>query len=90
MALRREREQAIALRLAGKSYSEIKKRLGVGKGTLSYWLHDYPLSDEQLKLVRDWNPRRIENFRNTMRRKREERLERVYARVSRDIARIDR
>lgn len=43
------REQAMRLRLQEElSYSEIKKRLGVPKSTLSYWLRDHPLSDEKV------------------------------------------
>ncbi|MCX6713082.1 MAG: helix-turn-helix domain containing protein, partial [Candidatus Vogelbacteria bacterium] len=63
------KQKAVKLRLEGKSYSEIKNLLGISKSTLSGWLEDYPLSKERIKELRDWNPRRIENFRNTMRNK---------------------
>jgi len=81
MARKKEREKAIQLRLEGKSYTEIKQKLGIGKGTLSGWLHDYPLSSERIKELRDNNPKRIENFRNTMRKKREGQLEIMYKRA---------
>lgn len=41
---RLEKEQAIALRLQGKSYGEIIKILNIpSKGTLSYWFKNFPL-----------------------------------------------
>ncbi len=88
MARYKDRENAIKLRVQGKSYSEIKAKLGVGKSTLSYWLRDYPLSQERIRELRDHNPRRIENFRETFRKKREARLKEVYKRVKNDIGEI--
>ena len=32
------------LRLRGKSYNEIARTLGVSKSTVSYWLHNFPLT----------------------------------------------
>lgn len=90
MARIQERGQALRLRLQGKSYSEIKDVLGVSKSTLHYWLREYPLSDEQIRALRDWNPRRIENFRKTMQRKRSARREAVYQRVKKDIGRLSK
>jgi hypothetical protein len=40
------RMRAVALRRIGWSYGEIRKGLGVSKGTLSLWLRDVPLADE--------------------------------------------
>lgn len=90
MARIQERGQAIQLRLQGKSYSEIKGALGISKSTLHYWLRDYPLSDEQIRTLRDWNPRRIENFRKTMQGKRVARQEAAYQRVKKDIGRLSK
>lgn len=73
-----DRNRAIQLRKQEKSYSQIKKILNVSKGTLSVWLQDYPLSQEKIRELRDWNEQRIEKFRETMRRKREHRLRQVY------------
>ncbi|MFH1533973.1 MAG: hypothetical protein ABID64_03510 [Nitrospirota bacterium] len=42
------KEKAIILRKNGKSYSEIKKALGIPKSTLSYWLKDLKI-DKHLK-----------------------------------------
>lgn len=78
MAKLREHEKALQLRQKGESYSQIKKVLGVSKGTLSLWLRDYPLSKERVRELRDWNEQRIERFRATMRRKRQERLKVIY------------
>lgn len=90
MARIQERGQAIHLRLQGRSYSEIKNVLSVSKGTLHYWLRDYPLSKEQVRALRDWNPRRIENFRKTMQRKRTARQERMYERVKQELGRLNK
>lgn len=44
------REQVIKLRTEKElSYAEIRKRLGVPKSTLSYWLREFPLTEEKLK-----------------------------------------
>lgn len=90
MARIQERGKAIELRLQGKSYSEIKETLGISKSTLHYWLHEYPLSDEQIRALRDWNPRRIENFRKTMQEKRAAKQEVAYQRVKKDIGRLNK
>ena len=78
MARLKDREKALSLRKAGKSYSQIKSELGVGKGTLSIWLRDYPLSRGRMRELRDFNEKRIEKFRLTMRRKRDDRLKTFY------------
>jgi len=79
MARLKDREKALALRKQEMSYSQIKKILGVSKSTLSYWLRNYPLSGQRIKRLQRMGARRsehaIEKFRETMRRKREKRLE---------------
>ncbi|OGG79409.1 hypothetical protein A3A39_00415 [Candidatus Kaiserbacteria bacterium RIFCSPLOWO2_01_FULL_54_13] len=85
-----DREKARTLRAQGKSYSEIKSTLGVSKGTLSEWLKDMPLAPEQIRRLRDLNPKRIEHFRETMRNKRESRLHTAYERAKRDVGRLSR
>jgi hypothetical protein len=85
MARIKDKQKALTLRAKGYSYSQIKEKLGIGKGTLSGWLADYPLSDERIKELRDNNPRRIENYRNTMQKKKKARLSVVYNNVSKDI-----
>lgn len=90
MARRKDKEIAIKMRLKGASYSQIKEKLIVSKSTLNYWLSEYPLSDERIRELRDNNPKRIENYRNTMRKKKEDRLEKVYEKVSKDISKLSK
>lgn len=90
MARRKDKEIAIKMRLKGASYSQIKEKLIVSKSTLNYWLSEYPLSDERIRELRDNNPKRIENYRNTMRKKREDRLEKVYEKVRKDISKLSK
>jgi hypothetical protein len=78
MARFKDKDNAIKLRLRGKSYSQIKKAINVSKSTLSYWLRDYPLSEERIREIRDKNPRRIEKYRATRLRQKQERLNKVY------------
>jgi len=80
-----DKQRAISLRKEGKSYSEIKSILGINKSTLSGWLRDFPLSHDQMRNVRDLNPRRIERFRATMNKKREARLDVAYSKASNEI-----
>lgn len=90
MAKIEEKRKAIELRKRGMSYSQIKMKLGSSKGTLSGWLRDYPLSSQRIKELRDWNPMRIEHYRNTMKLKRERRLLDVYEIAKRDIGEISK
>ena len=41
------RETAVAMRREGRSYREIREVVGVSKSTLSLWLRDIPLTEEQ-------------------------------------------
>ena len=41
------RETAVAMRKEGRSYREIREVVGVSKSTLSLWLRDVPLSEDQ-------------------------------------------
>ncbi len=88
MAKRQQKTEATRMRLQGKSYSEIKSVLKVSKSTLSLWLQNLPLSSERIRELRDLNPRRIERFRETMRRKREARMEVAYNNMTRRIGRL--
>lgn len=80
MAKFKEREKAIALRKEKQMsyYSQIKKTLKVSKSTLSLWLRNYPLSKQRIRELRDRNERRIEKYRETRRRKKEQRLKLFY------------
>ncbi len=90
MALREKKAQAIKMRKEGATYSHIKTTLNVSKSSLSLWLQDLPLSPARMKEVRDFSPRRIENFRETMRRKRHIRLEYVYRKTATRIGKLSK
>ena len=85
MARIKDKEKAIKLRLEGFSYSQIKSEMNLSKSTLSNWLSNYPLSPEKIRELRDLNPRRIENCRNTKAKKVSERLDKVYTKAASDI-----
>lgn len=78
MARTKDRQIALSLRKKGMSYSQIKKKLGISKSTLSYWLRDYPLSKQRINELRGRSEARIEKYRETMRKKRETRLLKFY------------
>lgn len=40
------KERAVALRSEGLSYSAIEKELGISRSTLSFWLRNYPWSED--------------------------------------------
>lgn len=65
------------MRLQGMSYSVIREKLGVSKGTLSAWLRGHPLSEERIRTLRDFSQQRIERCRETKAEKRLARLEEV-------------
>jgi len=90
MARRLDKEKAIKLRLQGKSYSQIKAKLIVSKSTLSSWLRVYPLSSGRISELRLNSFQRIERYRNTMSKKRDEALDRVYEQVEKGIGSLTR
>lgn len=45
------RETAVAMRKEGRSYREIQDVVGVSKSTLSLWLRDVPLTEEQQRAL---------------------------------------
>jgi len=67
--------KALILRQQKKSYSQIKSILGVSKSTLSEWLRAYPLTREEINKLRANSEIRIEKYRQTMRKKREVKLD---------------
>ena len=48
-----EKEEAIKLRRKGYSYNEILKKISVAKSTLSLWLKDLPLTEDEKNYVRE-------------------------------------
>jgi len=85
MARKLDKQKALIMRRKGMSYSQIKDKLGISKSTLSGWLYNMPLSEKRIRELQADSPIRIERFRNTMRAKREARLEKVFQKVSKDI-----
>ena len=77
MAKREEYIQSIQLRKKGFSYSQIKNKVNVSKSTLSRWLKNLPLSNNQT-LSLDVTQRRVETFRRTMKEKSDQRLLETY------------
>ncbi len=81
MAKRLEKEKALQLRSLGWSYSQIRKEIGVSKATLSVWLCNLPLSEDRMRELRDNNQGRIERYRLTMVKKRQDKLDLAYDEV---------
>lgn len=88
MARKEDKQKVLAMRQKGMSYSQIKEKLGISKSTLSGWLHDFPLSEERIRELRDNSPIRIERYRNTMRAKREKKLLEAYTEMSNKIGKL--
>ncbi len=74
------------MRSKGLSYSQIKEKVNVSKSTLSSWLKTFPLPEQAIRALRGNNPKRIERFRNTMRRKRENEEALMLLRVGEDLS----
>lgn len=72
------RRQAIELRKLGKSYGQIKTKLGISKSTLSGWLKEYPLTNKQLEALNADKEIRIERYRGAMQRKRQIKFDAYY------------
>jgi len=85
------REQAIKLRTEKNlSYGEIRKRLDIPKSTLSYWLREFPISEERILELRrqGWKKSEAgrERFRNTMREKKKLKDREVYNKYKKRFA----
>jgi hypothetical protein len=50
------RATAVAMRQDGRSYRDIQAVVGVAKSTLSLWLRDVPLTEEQQRALADRGP----------------------------------
>ncbi|MFH1292457.1 MAG: hypothetical protein ABIH87_04670 [bacterium] len=84
-----DHQKALQMRGQGMSYSQIKNELNISKSTLSYWLRNFPLPKKRIQELRDRNEGRIEKFRNTMRLKKEKRLEQIYKIQKQNIFPLD-
>lgn len=90
MAKRQLKEQVISMRQKGMSYSQIKEKVQVSKGTLSLWLRDLPLSQKRIVELRDKSPKRIESYRNTMQKKRDARFQEAYKKSEAQIKKLSK
>jgi transposase-like protein len=89
MANRNLKEKVLKDRIENQtSYSELKKKFGVSKSTLSGWLKNYPLSRERINSLRAYSEKRIERFRVTMAQKQKNKLDLAYNKVGKDILRL--
>lgn len=83
------REKAIAFRLQGYTYGQIKKELIVSKSTLSVWLQKLPLTEKQIEILSQNKQRAkelsIERFRNTCQSKKLTRLKEIYQKQSKEF-----
>ncbi len=83
MANRGLKEKVLKDRIENQtSYSELKKKFGVSKSTLSGWLKAFPLSEERINQLRANSPKRIERYRNTMKKKDDAKKELAYQKIS--------
>lgn len=76
------REKAVALRLQGQTYGQIRKVVEVSKSTLSDWLRKLPLTEKQLQILSQNRERVLElgreKFRNACQNKKLNRLKEIY------------
>lgn len=73
-----EKKKVIEFRRQGKSYSEILKEIKVSKSSLSLWLRNVPLTEEQILGLKKKRERAVERYRETMRLKRQTRTRSYY------------
>lgn len=79
-----ERQQARELRLQGHSYREILEQVAVSKGTLSVWLLDIFLTEDQRLRLKDARNAGREKFRVKMRANRDLRWSQFHAEAEAD------
>lgn len=90
---RKEKEKAIILRRKGLSYGEISQRLPVAKSTLSSWLRDIELTEEQLRRIHKKNMeirRKFIEYNNLKRQEALRRKETISLAAQEEIDRISR
>ncbi|HRN96057.1 MAG TPA: helix-turn-helix domain-containing protein [Candidatus Levybacteria bacterium] len=77
-----DRQKALQLRSQGKTYTEIRRELGIPKSTLSEWLSTLTLDPKQLKILQKKKAKSreiaIEKTRVVKQNKRNDRLTAVY------------
>jgi len=73
-----EKRKVVELRKQGKSYSEIRKIVKVSKASLSLWLKDIILTNEQIAGLKMKKIRAVERYKQSMRKRRKNRLMEYY------------
>jgi transposase len=84
------REKAVQLRKGERlSYSAIQKRLKVSRSTLSYWLKDLPLSEAEIRQLKQlsWQKGEAarERYRNTMSAKKDTETKDIYRKQKKKV-----
>lgn len=70
------------------SFGEIKALIGVSKGTLSGWLRNYPLTDEQILRLKNEKHKHVEKIRNTKTKNRQIKLRQIYERAVEKVGKM--
>lgn len=66
-----DRQKAVRLRKSGKSFTHIRKKLNVAKGTLSYWISGIKLTSKQLdKIQKEGRALQVERYIKTRKEQR--------------------
>ncbi len=73
-----ERRKAIELRRQGKTYTQILSEVKVAKGSISLWLKDITLSEDQINNIKEIRKKAVERYRETMKLKRANRYKSYY------------
>jgi hypothetical protein len=73
-----EKRKVVELRKQGKSYSEIRKIIKVSKASLSLWLKDVILTNEQIVGLKMKKVRAVERYKISMKEKRQSKLDLYY------------
>jgi len=73
-----EKRKVIELRKKGKSYSEIRKIIKVSKSSLSLWLKNVMLTDEQVNGLKMKKVMAVERYKKAMKIKRQTKLDGYY------------
>lgn len=88
MARIQDRQKAIILRQSGKTYGEIRSELGLSKSTLSGWLRNYTLTQDQLVILQESIDKRRylarEKTSITKKIKRQNKLDLIYTKQKKE------
>lgn len=86
MELSELKKQSIEMRKQGLSYGEIRRKLGVAKSTLSFWLRQIPLSEKDKLRLYDTRIRNMVAGPNSNRVRRESEIESIIQVASEEIS----